>query len=105
MDKKKIILFSSIIVLSLCVAFILVSILSNNNKTDSLSPVQYLLDTEPMLPKKPGYDDEYIYSQIPSKSWTQEQIDGWFTRPEGENLDQLKLSNDQVVRRILEAAP
>lgn len=105
MDKKRIILFSSLALGMLCVAFLVISIFTENNKTTDLPPLQYVLDVNPMLPAEIGASNEYIYSRIPFESWTQEQVDEWFIRPEGQNLDQLKTANDQVIRKILEVAP
>lgn len=105
MDKKRVTLLSSLVFGVLCLVFLVISIFIRNNKTTELSPLQYVLASNPMLPEEPGYFAEYMYFRIPSDIWTQEQIDEWFIRPEGENLEQLKAANEQVVRKILEVAP
>lgn len=105
MDKKRINLLLLLACVTLCLAFVVVTIFVESNKSTDFPPLQYVLDTNALLPDEPGYSDEYIYSQIPSESWTPTQIDEWFIRPEGQNLDQLKTANDQVIRKILEVAP
>ncbi len=103
MDKQKLIIILGAIVLFICISVIIIVIGSGEEK--EVESVQYTLEYPLLLPKEPGYTGDYLFANTPRAKWTQEEVDEWFTVPTGENLDRLSASNDQVIKKILEAAP
>ncbi len=103
MDRRTILIIAASSLFLLCLVFVFVQILGTGKQ--KVEPVTYTLDFPIMLPEEPGYQGDYLYSRAPRDRWTQEEVDEWFVVPEGENLERLSSANDQLVKKILEAAP
>lgn len=105
MPENKMILFLIIAVFFICISILLIIIFTHTGTPPNVTERHYAFDTVPLLPEDPSYVHDYIYSAEPAVKWGQEKVDEWFLIPEGQNMDQLKAANDQMVRKILEAAP
>ncbi len=103
MDRQKVIIIVAASFLFIFLALLIVMI--SNNTEPKIEKVRYTLDFPLVLPKEPGYAGEYLFSHIPRDRWSQEEVDEWFVVPTGENLERLHSANDQVIIKILEAAP
>jgi len=68
-------------------------------------PMQYSIEEEPFLPPEPGLKDEYIYENELKPRWSREDCEPYFTFPDEKQIEQLKNSNDVLIKRILESAP
>ncbi len=102
-NKKRI--FGTAVMLCIIFGFTGLCISCSSKKKSAAPPVQYSMDEEPLLPAEPGFQDSYIYANALVPYWTQEEGAKWFTPPEGKLLEQLKDSNDLLIRRILESVP
>ncbi len=103
MDKQKLIIIVVAFLLFLCA--LLIIILVFDSPKAEVETVTYTLDFPLMLPIEPGYTGEYLYAHTPRDRWTLEEVNEWFVVPTDENLERLSSANDQVVKKILEAAP
>ena len=74
-------------------------------KNFSAPPIEYSIDEEPFLPPEPGLKDEYIYANELKPRWSREDCEPYFTFPDEKQIEQLKNSNDVLIKRILESAP
>lgn len=100
-------------ILSLSIVFgmfifllVLILILKPNNKHQEVENIPAIeLEHELILPIEPdSLKDYYIDREIKDK-WDSEEIDEWFTKPQGELFDDLQYQNDRMIQDILEAAP
>lgn len=64
------------------------------NPTDSFVP-----------PKADAMLDDYYFSRETSDSWSQEEIDEWFTKIDEDAVDSLSKSNDNIINEIIGVAP
>lgn len=64
------------------------------NPTDSFVP-----------PKADAMLDDYYYSRETDDTWTQEEVDEWFTKIDEYAVDNLSKSNDNIINEIIGVAP
>ena len=57
------------------------------------------------IPPSPSIPEGYIYSRTTKESWTEDEIDPWFTKPGDKELEDLSRSNDRLINDIIGAAP
>lgn len=101
--KKVLIFFLGILIFLI---FILILMLCYSPKNENQFSLQeYELSEYFYSPSSPEISDGYIYSRNPQKKWTEEEADKYMTLPTEEMLENLKESNDIVIKDILEASP
>ena len=98
-----------LLIIGILIFIILVSVLLlfsfGGKKEVGLQPMQYSIEEEPFLPPEPGLKDEYIYENELKPRWSREDCEPYFTFPDEKQIEQLKNSNDVLIKRILESAP
>ncbi len=102
-DRQKIIIIASAVFVFLCITLIIISF--GTKETEESVQDNYTLDFPLMLPIEPGYSGEYMYVNTPRDRWSEAEVDEWFVIPTGENLEKINAANDQVIVKVLEAAP
>ncbi len=102
-DKQKIIIISAAALIFVCISLIIISV--TNGSSEVIVEQTYTLEFPLMLPEEPGYSGEYLYVNTPRDRWKKEDVDEWFVILAGNNLEKLSAANDQLVVKILEAAP
>lgn len=101
--KKVLIFFLGILIFLI---FILILMLCYSPKNENQFSLQeYELSEYFYSPSTPEISDGYIYSRNPQKKWTEEEADKYMTLPTEEMLENLKESNDIIIKDILEASP
>ncbi len=103
MNRQKLIVIIAAFFLFVCVSLLIVFLTGDTDP--EVAEVHYTLDFPLVLPKEPGYSGEYVFTNTPRDRWSEEEAAEWFIEPTGENLDRLSAANDQVIKKILEAAP
>lgn len=98
-----------LLIVGILIFIILVSVLLlfsfGEEKKVSEPPLKYSIAEEPFLPPEPGLKDEYIYENELKPRWSREDCEPYFTFPDEKQIEQLKNSNDVLIKRILESAP
>lgn len=100
-------------VLCLSIAFGLLIIIlllflftKSDDKVQSSQSIQNIeLEHELVLPLEPTSTKDYYIDRENKDKWDTDEIDQWFTKPQGELLDDLEYQNDMMIQDILEAAP
>lgn len=86
--------------------FILILILCFSPKDNKIKEDLMYDVTEYMYsPSSPEISSDYMYSRNPKNTWTEEEANEYVTLPNEEMLENLKESNDRLIRDILEASP
>lgn len=98
-----------LLIIGILIFIIFVSVLLlfsfGKKKEAGPQPMQYSIEEEPFLPPEPGLKDEYIYENELKPRWSREDCEPYFTFPDEKQIEQLKNSNDVLIKRILESAP
>ena len=108
LNKKKFIAVSLLILLIFFLLAILVFFLGSffsKNKEEVMFDDTIILHQELIPPKVPSIPDDYYLVRPKDYQWTEDDIDRWFTTPDGEMLDTLDSANRQMIDKLLEAAP
>lgn len=106
MNKRKLALLISLLILLLCaISMLLLSMCGSNNKKEKTIPIQYTIEDDFYLMEEPGYPDNYILNRNPSDKWDEDEVSEWFLFPDEKVLKQVEDENNNLVRKILEGAP
>lgn len=65
----------------------------------------FILHQPLIAPESPSTPDEYYLVRPKDYTWTQQDIDRWFSPPDQQLLDSLHTANDEIISDVLEAAP
>lgn len=88
-------------------ALIIISVSSSDkNKKNVMSFNEDFKLIQPLvLPQESVLPDDYYLVRPKNYQWTEEDVNRWFTSPDGNILDELHKANNQMVNDILEVAP
>ena len=96
----------------LLLAFFLIAVISitvgesNLFKKKKLSFDENFTLHQPLVaPEPPSTPDEYYLVRPKDYTWTEQDIDRWFSPPDEQLLDALRAANDELISDLLEAAP
>lgn len=103
METRRLVIMGLLIFIILASVLLLISL--GEKKDLSAPPREYSVEEEPFLPPEPGLKDEYIYANELKPRWSREDCEPYFTFPDEKQIEQLKNSNDVLIKRILESAP
>ncbi|WP_428768579.1 hypothetical protein V1L52_08000 [Treponema sp. HNW] len=103
MEPRRLFIIGILIFIILASVSFLISF--GKKKDFSAPPREYSINEEPFLPPEPELKDEYIYANELKPRWSREDCEPYFTFPDAKQLEQLKDSNDVLIKRILESAP
>ena len=93
--------------LSLAAIFILIGSTGSNKKvkTISLPEEVFTKKDEFMPPADIKMTEDYYFSRIAGDSWSDEELNRWFSMPNDSNMKALEDANDKLINKITEAAP
>lgn len=74
-------------------------------KKTAIDPKKLVIDQPLLVPDGPAVPNGYITSRTPTKSWTEKDIEQWFTEPDKEEVEKLGDANDRIINEIIGAAP
>lgn len=74
-------------------------------KKTAIDPKKLVIDQPLLIPDGPAVPNGYITSRTPAKSWTEKDIEQWFTEPDKEEVEKLGDANDRIINEIIGAAP
>lgn len=74
-------------------------------KKTAIDPKKLVIDQPLLVPDGPAVPNGYITSRTPAKSWTEKDIEQWFTEPDKEEVEKLGDANDRIINEIIGAAP
>lgn len=103
--------FAKISILLLLVFFLIAVIIitvgeSNLFKKKKLSfDENFTLHQSLVAPEPPSTPDEYYLVRPKDYTWTEQDIDRWFSPPDEQLLDALRAANDELISDLLEVAP
>lgn len=107
-DFPKLTKISIIILLAFFLVAVIIVIVGKTNLLDkgkSVFEEPFILHQSLVAPKPPSTPDEYYLMRSKDYSWTQEDIERWFSPPNQELLDSLNTANDEIISNIVEGAP
>ena len=95
-----------ILLLFFVTAIIIICVSSSDNKKNVMSFNEDFNLLQPLvLPQETSVPEDYYLVRPRNYQWTSEDIKRWFNSPDGNILDELHKSNNQMVNDILEVAP
>ena len=77
----------------------------NKNKIGEVKREDFKTEDEFIPPSNIKLTEDYYFSREPKESWSQEEIEKWFSNPNTVNMNELKQANDVLVDEIIGAAP
>lgn len=100
--KISILILSLLVVILLCIV-LLISLSPKKEKKVIENPL--VLSSELVVPKGPANPDSFKLSRTTEDKWDSEQLEPYFTKPSGREIEDLEKANDKLIKNILEAAP
>ena len=93
--------------LSLAAIFILIGSTGSNKKvkTISLPEEVFTKKDEFMPPADIKMTEDYYFSRIAGDSWSDEELNRWFSMPNDSNMKALEDANAKLINKITEAPP
>ncbi|MBR1912210.1 MAG: hypothetical protein IJ828_07625 [Treponema sp.] len=110
-SKLTVAILCILIFLSLTAIFILIgtagSRSSSEKKMKNLNlPEEVFSKKEDFLPPADiKMTEDYYFSRITEDTWSDEELNRWFSMPNDSNMKSLEDANDALINKITEAAP
>ncbi|MCR4580175.1 MAG: hypothetical protein K5681_07505 [Treponema sp.] len=105
-NKKLALIIASLIFVILICLILLIVLASSGKKKEVKVPDQELIINEQLLiPNGPELPRDYTLSRQTKESWTDQEIEPWFTTPSEKEINSLSQSNDNMINEIIKAAP
>lgn len=106
-NRKKTMLFCALLIfMTACALVALIAAASRRKDAVRQEPQRRLVLDQPLLaPAGPAAPDGYALSRVPPERWTDEEVEPWFTVPDGQEIERLGESNDRMILEIIGAAP
>ena len=90
----------------LAMVILIANSLGSKTKKNSVNFNEDFTLFQPLMQvETPVMPDDYYLTRPRNYEWTQEDVNQWFTPPNGQLLEQLNSANDYMITNILEAAP
>lgn len=102
-DRRLLVIF--LILILLLILCIVLLFKTSFSKKSLLPRSQYVFENELIPPSEPLHIDSYLLHRSIPVVWPEDECIKFFTLPEGEVLEQIQLSNDNMVKDILKDAP
>jgi len=94
-----------ILFLFLCALIVLGVHSCNQKKIGNVKREDFKSEDEFIPPSNIKLTEDYYFSREQKESWSQEEIEKWFSNPNTINMNELKQANDALVDEIIGAAP
>ena len=105
LNEHKKLALGIIIGLALLLLILIIGMVASGKKESIPSKVSNNPEDPFMLPQNTTVTEDYYFSREPKESWSQEEIEKWFSNPNTVNMNELKQANDALVDEIIGAAP
>lgn len=97
---KKIIVLSCLLLIILLL--LIVILFSSKEKQDFSIPKQIEYTNDLLYPEQESKDTQFQFSRVPQENWTEDEMLEHFTMPTETMIDDLKKSNTQKIKNLLE---
>ena len=106
-SKLTVAIICILIFLSLTAIFILLGSLGNDKAIKKIDlPEEVFSKKEEFLPPADiKMTEDYYFSRITEDTWSDEELNRWFSIPNDSNMKALEDANDTLINKITEAAP
>ncbi len=106
-SKLTVAIICILIFLSLTAIFILLGSLGNDKAIKKIDlPEEVFSKKEEFLPPADiKMTEDYYFSRITEDTWSDEELNRWFSVPNDSNMKALEDANDTLINKITEAAP
>ena len=106
-SKLTVAIICILIFLSLTAIFILLGSLGNDKAIKKIElPEEVFSKKEEFLPPADiKMTEDYYFSRITEDTWSDEELNRWFSVPNDSNMKALEDANDTLINKITEAAP
>ena len=104
-SRNKILIISFGILIFLLILLILILCFSSKDDGQAIQKKDYEITEYFYSPSSPEISDDYMYSRTPKNKWSEDEAAEYITLPTEEMLENLKKSNDKMIKDILEASP
>ena len=106
-SKLTVAILCILIFLSLTAIFILLGSLGNDKAIKKIDlPEEVFSKKEEFLPPADiKMTEDYYFSRITEDTWSDEELNKWFSVPNDSNMKALEDANDTLINKITEAAP
>ena len=95
-----------LVFLSLTAVFILIGTGSKKESAPIRLPQETFSKKDEFFPPADiKMTEDYYFSRITEDTWSDEEMDRWFSMPDDTNMQSLKEANDTLMNKITEAAP
>ena len=104
-EKPHVFIIIALIILLFAMGLVVLFIQSSP-KTVVEEPVEEFVADSPIIsPDEPIIEKEYYPSRTTENHWSTEELNTWFSYPDGKAMSQLESVNDKIVDDIIGAAP
>lgn len=106
-SKLTVAIICILIFLSLTAIFILLGSIGNGKPVKKIElPEEVFSKKEEFLPPADiKMTEDYYFSRITEDTWSDEELNRWFSVPNDSNMKALEDANDTLINKITEAAP
>ena len=106
-SKLTVAIICILIFLSLTAIFILLGSIGNGKAIKKIDlPEEVFSKKEEFLPPADiKMTEDYYFSRITEDTWSDEELNRWFSVPNDSNMKALEDANDTLINKITEAAP
>lgn len=107
-EKYKLIILCTTLGLLIVLLLISVLLLAGGSKKQVANPDEVSISLDPtvfMLPKEPLELPPVTYSRRQKKTWTDADLQYWYTIPDKEQMQKLHSINEQRMEKLWESVP
>lgn len=104
-EKPLLARISAIFLIFFVIALTVVFIQSKKPKAKNFKKPENVLTSEPMTPEYLEIEKDYYLSRKTENSWSNEEINKYFSKPDSRLIEELENSNDKIIDEITGAAP
>ena len=106
-SKLTVAIICILIFLSLTAIFILLGSIGNDKTIKKIDlPEEVFSKKEEFIPPADiKMTEDYYFSRITEDTWSDEELNRWFSVPNDSNMKALEDANDTLINKITEAAP
>lgn len=104
-ENRKLVLISLCVLIIVLMIALFFSIKIDKNNDQEIINLNYELKNEFVVPEEPGFYNDFYLSREKNEFWSEEDANKYFENPEGNLLEQLRDSNENLKNKIFEAVP
>lgn len=104
-EKPHVFLIILLIILLFLAGLVVLFIQSSPKKPEVQTVEKFEADAAIISPDEPIIEKDYYPFRTTENKWNDEDLNNWFTYPDGKSMSQLESVNDKIVDDIIGAAP